>query len=145
MLNVLRLALENCSSTSFTWSFLSFALPSGPVDLQGTHITHWERKRVRGTSGLCKDVLADPLLVKRVIGSLHFPALSVIPLILRYWGIHCFPALKKKQLWWWNGPRIDQLYDTEKAKKDSHSHPSCMLWCPEQSNTYKFLSTALHC
>ena len=80
--------------------YTSLWCPSRRPDPQSVQVTQWQGEGVKEneTCLACGYIPAELSLIKREIGSLHFPPLSLILLILRYRGIRHFSPLKKKQL-----------------------------------------------
>lgn len=73
----------------------------------------------------CRYVPAELSLIKREIGSLHFPPLSLILLILRRRGICHFSPLKKKQLAlvkWTKNRCVRRYLKTHTLGRHIHTH-----------------------
>lgn len=76
----------------FSLRFASSFLPPVSLIPQSGH----ENKEESETCLLSRDVLVEPSLIKREIGSLHFPPLSLILLIPRCRGIRHFSPRREK-------------------------------------------------
>lgn len=109
--------------------FLSTLVFGPPVD----HLTYWVAKkhsdrecvRENETCLSCRYVPAELSLIKREIGSLHFPPLSLILLILRRRGICHFSPLKKKQLAlvkWTKNRCVRRYLKTHTLGRHIHTH-----------------------
>lgn len=112
-----------------------------------------ERKKENETCLSCRCVPAELSLIKREIGSLHFPPLSLILLILTRRGIRHFSPLKKKQLVLvkWTKNRCARRYQNTHISVGTWAHThalllllkrlhTCGLESSAESDTYSSLS-----